>query len=315
MSSNSTATRLNALAGLAGAKRAVLRIASGETSTHAVLLYGSEGAGKTELANLLAQAWLCRNPGAEGACGECGPCQAFERGTSADLLVIEPVKPSNIIRLGAVNRTRPEDEAYPTPLLEFIRTAPLTATHKVGVIRDAERMNATAANAFLKTLEEPQAHARLVLTSSHVGGVLPTILSRCLAVACELPSADRHGSDVEQILSEGAPGRLNAIRQKAEPYGRIAAIATRLPEEEPERALAIAEEFRQACAALGESSDSSARSSYVEGLRALGTCLAAKSPSEHRWLREVAEAHRRVQRNGGAGIVLDAMFSRMLALR
>jgi hypothetical protein len=143
--------------------------------------------------------------------------------------------------------------------------------------------------------------------------VTPTILSRCLAVACELPPSDP-SDEFASILAEGAPGRLHLVREHAEAYERISAIARALPTEPPERALAISEEFRQACTALGESSDAAARAAYVEGLRALGTCVAAQTRQDA-WMSAIAEAHRRVQMNGSAGIVLDAMFSRLLLMR
>jgi DNA polymerase-3 subunit delta' len=297
---------------LESAKRIVLKLAKPDSSPHAVLLYGAEGSGKTELANALAQAWLCTKPTEDGACGECQACSAFERDKSADFLHIAPAQPSNIIRLAAMIQMRVEDEAYQTPLLDFFRTPPLMARKKVTIIRDADRMNDSTANAFLKTLEEPGDYAKIILTTSNIGAVLPTIISRCLSVACELPLPGSKAEAME-ILSENAPGRRVHIEQHKEAYLAIHAIAANLHNEPAIRALALAEEFRNAADLLEKSLHSNARTANVEALRAFGTCIAEVHRNPE-WMSEIAEAHRRIVGNGSAGLVIDAMFARMLAL-
>ena len=97
-----TIERLDGLIGLEHAKALVRRLSVGDSKSHAVLFYGPDGAGKTQLAGILAQAWLCKAPTSEGACGICGSCQASIRGNHPDLLIIEPLPPSHIIRLAAV---------------------------------------------------------------------------------------------------------------------------------------------------------------------------------------------------------------------
>ena len=81
----------------------------------------------------------------------------------------------------------------------------------------AERMNADAANAFLKTLEEPPPQAKIILTSASPGALLPTVLSRCMACACELPSREEleaHFTEADAFtrdLASGAPGRVRRL--------------------------------------------------------------------------------------------------------
>jgi hypothetical protein len=307
---SSTASSLSELSGLDGAKRAALRLCQPGAGGHAVLLYGAEGAGKKKLAEALAKAWLCTDPTAEGACGECGACQSYDRGRTPDLLCVEPRGSSNIIHLRAFIETTPEMKEYEAvmPLLDFFRTPPLSSRSKVGLIVSADRMNAAAANAFLKTLEEPHPYVRVVMTSSSVGQILPTILSRCVCVACELPTTEVQ-ADIEAIMAEGAPGRLEHIQQHSGPYQRIAQVAERLGATPPSHALALAEEFRSACAELEDSLKCGARFANVEALRALGACVAV-SRREHS-MAAIAEAHRRVLGNANMALVTDALFARL----
>lgn len=317
--SNSTVSKISGLIGLYGAKRALMRFMLPDSGVHAVLLYGSQGAGKKTLANALAQAWLCTNPTAEGACGACRACEAFSRDKSADLLRVAPSGPSDLIKLGTISES-PTDDENVVPTLDFFRTPPLMARHKVVQIFRADRMNQHAANAFLKTLEEPQPYAKIVMTTAEIGRVLPTIVSRCVCVACELPE----GKELDQLdssfdaqlrpFAEGAPGRLDFVQKNHEHYRPIAEFAARLAEAAPSQALALSEQFRDLCDVLGEQLKLPARAGNCEGLRALGSaCSANGSPAE--WLLAIAEAHRRVQGNAAAGSTLDAMFARMLLPR
>lgn len=283
-----------------------------------MLLYGAEGAGKESLAEALAQAWLCTNPSRLGACGACGACEAFDRDKASDLLRVGPLGPSDLIRLPAIVQVENPPEEYKNvlPLIEFLRVPPLRSRNKVVRMLRADRMNQSAANALLKTLEEPHPYGKLVLTTAEIGRVLPTIVSRCVSVACELPSANeisrlQEGASPELVrLAEGAPGRLRHVSQHAGVYARIVELAKRLPRAKPAMALALAEQFRAICDELDDTAKCGARAANVEGVRALGAALAESGRDD--WMTEIAEAHRRLQGNGSAGMVLDAMFARML---
>ena len=293
------------LPGLTTAKRIVARLMS-DTPVHAVLFYGSEGAGKSLLADLLAKAWLCRAPTPEGACGECQACLSFERERSADYQKITPQPPSYLIRLGTVVE-RQEEGCVPVQV--FFRTPPLAATAKVVVIEDADRMNPDAANALLKTLEEPPPYARLILTTRSPGEVLPTVLSRCLAVACELPRPDQLGTDpyLPQVLAQGALRHAAIYREKPEPYQRLFEIAQRVVEAPPPQALRLAEDFRDAADKL--SGDDGARASNAEALKLLALFLSRLDPQRPERVQAVLEAHRRIVGNAQAGLVLDSLFA------
>lgn len=311
---SSTASKLGELAGLSGAKRALLRLSQPDSSVHAVLLYGAEGAGKETLAEALAQAWLCTNPSRLGACGECPACEAFGRDKASDLLRVGPLGPSDLIRIFAITDADNPPEEYKNvlPLIEFLRTPPLRSRNKVVRILRADRMNQSAANALLKTLEEPHPYGKLVLTTAEIGRVLPTIVSRCVSVACQLPDKqEMAGAPADLIrLAEGAPGRLQHVTQHAGVYRRISDLAARLPRAKPSTALALAEQFRAICDDLEDAVKCGARAANVEGVRALGAALSGSGRDD--WMTEIAEAHRRLQGNGNSTMVLDAMFARML---
>jgi DNA polymerase-3 subunit delta' len=229
------------LPGMKNAKKVVERLLSSDSPVQSVLFYGIEGAGHEELARHLAEGWLCS--GETKPCGECQACGAFERERNPDFLLIEPLGASSIIRLAAIRR----DKLNPIepPLQEFFRTPPLLSKTKVALITDADRMNADAANALLKTLEEPHPYARMILTTSHVGHLLPTILSRCLAMACALPDEGEFEAEpLIKTLSLGAPGRALQLGQNEEIYQKIADFATKLEKYAPAQALIASQELR-----------------------------------------------------------------------
>lgn len=305
---------------MAGAKKVVRQVAGGQSSACSILLYGARGSGKNALARLLVEAWLCLSPTEDGADGTCRACAAFSRGTSADFLHIAPTGNSSIIRVGAITPGAKTDEKDPPlPLLEFIRTAPLVAKHRVAMIEQAHRMNSAAFNALLKTLEEPLPHVRIVLTTDAIGSIPPTILSRCLAVACELPAPSEihrlfpDANEVDLILSEGSPGRAAHILKHADRYRAIYEFALDLPHRPPAGALRASEQFRSICEGIEKALACGARAAQTEALEVLAIALSKTPNADPAWGQRVLEAHRRVIGNVGIGMVLDSLFTSMLA--
>jgi DNA polymerase-3 subunit delta' len=146
---------------------------------HAYLLHGDDGIGKKLLALRFAQAINCEGGDGLDACGACRSCRQFETRTHPDFLVIEPDR----------------ELANPQIKIEQIRELeqqivyqPLVARKKIFLIDDADRMTLGAANALLKTLEEPPAHSVLLLISGRPSALPATVRSRCQGLRLAPPA-------------------------------------------------------------------------------------------------------------------------------
>jgi DNA polymerase III subunit delta' len=152
-------------------------LAHRERWPHALLITGRRGLGKRLLALHFARALLCESPlSTGGACGACPSCGYVGQGTHPDLQSIEPVTyddEGNATPVDAIGVERVRD------LIAFSQLSPHRQRAKVGVIAPAEAMNAAAANALLKTLEEPPQGTFLLLVSHHPERLPATIVSRC----------------------------------------------------------------------------------------------------------------------------------------
>ena len=142
---------------------------------HALLLHGPAGIGKRRLAVRLAGAILCTEP-RPGPCGTCRSCHLLNVGNHPDFRKIEPAEGESGIPIGAVR-----------DLIDQFTLAAERA--RVAVIAPAEAMNQAAANAFLKTLEEPAGRVVFILTSDAPGRLPATIRSRCRKMALPPPSS------------------------------------------------------------------------------------------------------------------------------
>ncbi len=144
---------------------------------HAYLISGLEGVGKRSLARLIAQSLLCM--GQEKPCGVCSACVQVREGQHPDLVWVAPGQPLNPeVRAGLAGI--PVDEIR--FVLEIVGRHTFAGGNRVVVVERAEKMNAAAQNALLKTLEEPVAGTVFLLLSDSPELLLPTIVSRCRAL-------------------------------------------------------------------------------------------------------------------------------------
>ncbi len=133
---------------------------------HAYLFCGPRGVGKTTCARIFAKAINCLNPGPDAeACNECESCKAFNEGRSF-----------NIHELDAASNNSVDDIRS---LTEQVRIPPQIGRYSVFIIDEVHMLSVQAFNAFLKTLEEPPAHAIFILATTEKHKIIPTILSRC----------------------------------------------------------------------------------------------------------------------------------------
>jgi len=222
--------------------------ALGMERSHALLWCAAPGAGALAAALVLAQSRLCELPGPQGlACGRCGSCRLVQAQSHPDLFVMLPEqdrretgwwlssdrpegeegkrKPSRQIRIDDVRG-----------LLDWVTKTSSRGRGKMVVLHPAEALNHHAASALLKTVEEPPAGTRLVLTCSDAQHVMPTVRSRCQQFTMPVPEpaaaiawlAGQGVSDPEVLLAacDGRPLEVLAWKQRgidAERWGALPA--------------------------------------------------------------------------------------------
>lgn len=173
----------------------------------AFLFCGPRGVGKTTCARILAKTINCTNltPDTE-ACNECESCRSFNDGASL-----------NIFELDAASNNSVNDIRE---LVEQVNFPPQTGRYKVYIIDEVHMLSQAAFNAFLKTLEEPPAHAKFILATTEKHKVLPTIVSRCQVFDFKRIDVDdianhlAYVADKEGVAYE--PEALHLIARKAE---------------------------------------------------------------------------------------------------
>ena len=145
--------------------------------SHAYLISGEKSSGKEFIAKVFAMALQCERGGAE-PCQECHSCKQALSDNHPDIVRVTHEKPNTI----SVDDIRVQ-------VNHDVALKPYSGSHKVYIINEAEKMTPQAQNALLKTLEEPPSYAVILLLTSNVSALLPTIVSRCVALNMK-PVAD-----------------------------------------------------------------------------------------------------------------------------
>ena len=197
-----------------GQERALALLAKNAASgrlPHAFLFRGPRGVGKRSTAMAFARFLLCREPADNDACGRCPACHRFAAATHPDIQTVAPRTAA--IKIEQI-REMQRSLAFP----------PLEGSLRVTVIIRAQTMAAPAANALLKTLEEPPEGNLLILTAEENEPILPTIVSRCQVV----PFASLDDRAVREIIQAGAeeeePGSASLARLAAGSPGLAAKL-------------------------------------------------------------------------------------------
>jgi DNA polymerase-3 subunit delta' len=203
-------------------------LATGRTA-HAYLFSGVEGCGKRKTALAFVEAVFC---GRDEGCGSCPSCRKVANIQHPDLHVIEP--DGAFIKIDQVRE-----------LQRQLSYRPFEAPLKACIIDEADRLNPAAGNALLKTLEEPPGKALLILVTANIGGVLPTILSRCQQLGFrplsqhtieEYLQRQGTGADAAALAASLAGGSLakalslageSAIEERSAFLDRVAALTLR----------------------------------------------------------------------------------------
>lgn len=166
-----------------------------ERHAHAYLLHGPAGIGKRALAERLAAMLLCSQPTTAGACGQCKSCLLLRAGSHPDYFELQPEEADKPIRVDQVRE-----------LVDFVAQTAQLGGRKLVLVEPAEAMNINAANALLKSLEEPSGDTVMLLVCHQPSRLLPTIKSRCQQQACPLPG----GAAAQAWLA----GRLPALEEE-----------------------------------------------------------------------------------------------------
>lgn len=161
---------------------------------HAIMLSGTSGTGKTRFADSLANLVLCEQPFNGGIeqkgpspCGDCKNCKLVEAEAHPDIRYFSPEEKSTVVKVDQIRL-----------LNEYISKSSQQGGYKVAIIYPAEAMNHNAANALLKSLEEPSQKSLIILVVDQPGRMLATIRSRCQVIDFPMPSY-RHSLEWLQL--------------------------------------------------------------------------------------------------------------------
>jgi DNA polymerase-3 subunit delta' len=192
------------------------QVARGE-SRHAYLFTGPAGIGRRTLALRLAQAINCSEPPAPGSyCGNCRACRGFARMQHPDLLIVQRQEGDREIKVGAIRE-----------LSRSLSRTPLEARYQVALLLNFDEASEEAANALLKTLEEPNPSVVIFLTAPDTDSLPETIASRCEVVRLRpmpidaLAAALGKQTPQASLLAAMSGGRPGLARRLQEDPGAI----------------------------------------------------------------------------------------------
>ncbi len=144
-------------------------IESGKVS-HAYIISGEEGSGRSSLAFCYAKALQCEQGGTD-SCDNCPSCHKMDSGNHPDVIYVTHAKPGSI----SVDEIRDQ-------VVNTMDIKPYSSRYKIYIIKDSDKMNESAQNALLKTIEEPPEYGIIILIAENTDKLLPTIRSRCIEI-------------------------------------------------------------------------------------------------------------------------------------
>lgn len=158
--------------------------------SHAYIISGESGSGKTILTDLFVKSILCENLQGSEPCGECITCMKIKNNNHPDVKTL--IKEKKEISISEVREQVNKD----------IEIKPYSANRKIYIIPEAQSMNVLAQNAILKTIEEPPEYAMIILHATNAEALLPTIQSRCVVLSLKNVSDTkviRHLMDKQKV--------------------------------------------------------------------------------------------------------------------
>lgn len=198
-----------------------------------VLLCCGSGLGAPRLADAMAELYLCHDPSVRGGCESCRSCQLLWQGAHPDFMRISATAAADTEKTGGIDHSLwdPDDVSEPQSSQRYVRVDALRRMArflsesavlghgKLALVTDAERMQESAANAVLKTFEEPPRNTQIIMVTRTLEALLPTILSRAVKLTVKTPdpatalrflstrdpSLDPEDLALALALSSGAP--------------------------------------------------------------------------------------------------------------
>src|SRR3984957_17723100 len=192
--------------------------------SHVLLIHEAPGAGGDWLAKWIASLVLCQNA-AEAPCGSCRGCHSVATRQHPDLVVLQPIEESKQIRIEQIRE-----------LSEELALTAHQGSYKVAVITPADTLNRFAANALLKTLEEPPARTLIMLVVTQPSRLPATILSRCQKVRIRAPARQEA---VSWLQATRGPANWEAVLDTVGDAPMLAA------EVDPKAVLDVSQEVRR----------------------------------------------------------------------
>lgn len=168
----------------------------------ALLITGPENVGKMTLARIVSSTLLCRGAIDQRPCGVCLACRKFASGNHPDFMLVEPAEQGGNLKIDQIRAVE-----------RFLALTPNESAHKIALINAFERATIGAANALLKTLEEPPAYAHLILLAQDAELLLPTIVSRSQQITLRPLS--------HTTIEEALRARWNVPEEQAKHLARI----------------------------------------------------------------------------------------------
>jgi DNA polymerase III subunit delta' len=183
---------------------------------HALLLHGMPGLGKQLFVQEFIKWLLCKAPlTTDKSCAQCRSCLLIQAGNYAEIYGLQPESPSKIIRIDQIRE-----------LTEQLNQTPQLGSYKIAVITPAEAMPPAAANALLKTLEEPAGHTYLFLVTSKLGLLPATIRSRCQKLLFAVPEKQMATQWLAEQVDKDQDWELLLALAEGAPLQAIASIET-----------------------------------------------------------------------------------------
>ncbi len=207
-----------------------------QTNANSIILEGAARVGRRGLANWYAMRLNCKAPTGLEPCGVCASCQNFLSGSHSDVLLVSPREETStgkrarvsLIPIGAISASHDTGKDFETHVIEFIELSP-RYRHKVIIFDGAQFLNESAANALLKSVEEPPHQARFVFITEDASGMIPTIVSRSQRYRVPpVPDAilEQHMKVIDPELLAFAAGRPGLILESEKTKTALASAKT-----------------------------------------------------------------------------------------